>query len=206
MPVTFAPRTLVVIAFCLTQTSTTNGFAVTSSSPSLPLISSALQATSDESSSICTSRREALMKGIGGAFGMASIALGSMPQEASASYSAYAAREKDWQTRGEAGEIKISTARDLKAQLREIAPMNGERTAIFCPNGPSAAVSPLMENKCGDRLAAPSVYGRTTDVVGNSIPGFAGGKYPSSTPGDSSSLNANPLVGGFPEYRAKVGK
>jgi len=28
-----------------------------------------------------------------------------------------------------------------------------------------------MENKCGDRLALPSVYGRTQDVVGNSIPG-----------------------------------
>lgn len=146
------------------------------------------------------------MKGIGGAFGMASVILGGMPQEASASYSAYAAREKDWQQRGEAGEIKISTARDLKTQLREIAPMNGERTSIFCPNGPSAAVSPLMENKCGDRLAAPSVYGRTTDVVGNSIPGFAGGKYPSSLPGDTSSLNASPLVGGFPEYNTKLRK
>ena len=30
-----------------------------------------------------------------------------------------------------------------------------------------------MENKCGDRLAMPSVYGRTEDVVGNSIPGFS---------------------------------
>jgi len=28
---------------------------------------------------------------------------------------------------------------------------------IFCPNGPSANVTPMMENKCGDRLAMPSV-------------------------------------------------
>jgi hypothetical protein len=47
------------------------------------------------------------------------------------------------------------------------------RSKIFCPNGPSAAVTPLMENKCGERLATPSVYGRTQDIVGNSIPGFS---------------------------------
>ena len=70
-------------------------------------------------------------------------------------------------------EIKYSSASSLRAQLREIAPMN-ENTKIFCPNGPSAAVSPLMENKCGDRQALPSVYGRTTDSMGNSIPGFGG--------------------------------
>ena len=57
--------------------------------------------------------------------------------------------------------------------------MNSEGSKIFCPNGPSAAVSPLMENKCGDRLALPSVYGRTDDVLGNSIPGF-GGANPST--------------------------
>ena len=28
---------------------------------------------------------------------------------------------------------------------------------IFCPNGTSSNVSPMMENKCGDRLATPSV-------------------------------------------------
>ena len=50
--------------------------------------------------------------------------------------------------------------------------MNDEGSKIFCPNGPSAAVSPLMENKCGDRQAMPSVYGRTQDTMGNSIPGF----------------------------------
>jgi hypothetical protein len=70
-------------------------------------------------------------------------------------------------------EVKISTASSLRAQLRDIAPMN-EETKIFCPNGASAAVSPLMENRCGDRQALPSVYGRSDDAMGNSIPGFGG--------------------------------
>ena len=99
-------------------------------------------------------------------------------------------------------EIKYSSSRDLRAQLRDIAPMNSEGSKIFCPNGPSANVSPLMENKCGgtlvwcillhwqhitcrnlshntlfgwssiDRQALPSVYGRNNDIMGNSIPGF----------------------------------
>ena len=71
-------------------------------------------------------------------------------------------------------EIKYSSASSLRAQLREIAPMNDEGTKIFCPNGTSAAVSPMMENKCSDRQALPSVYGRTTDSMGNSVPGFGG--------------------------------
>ena len=96
--------------------------------------------------------------------------------------------------------IKISSARDLRAQLREIAPMNTEASYKFCPNGPSAAVSPLMENKCGDRLATPSVFGRTEDIAGNSIPGLANGRFPSGVPGGSASLSANPEVGGFPKY------
>jgi len=70
-------------------------------------------------------------------------------------------------------EIKISSASSLRAQLRDIAPMN-EGTKIFCPNGSSSAVSPLMENKCSDRLALPSVYGRSDDAMGNSVPGFGG--------------------------------
>jgi hypothetical protein len=90
----------------------------------------------------------------------------------------------------EKGEIQFKTPKDLRSQLREIAPMNSEGSKIFCPNGPSAAVSPLMENKCGDRMAVPSVYGRTQDVVGNSIPGFATG-YKST---DLSN------TGGFPSY------
>jgi len=96
-------------------------------------------------------------------------------QPARASYSAYTNREKDWQERQAKGEVKLSTARELRAQLREIAPMNSEGSKIFCPNGESAAVTPMMENKCGDRQALPSVYGRTEDIMGNSIPGFAGG-------------------------------
>ena len=69
-------------------------------------------------------------------------------------------------------EIKYSNAAQLRSQLREIAPMNDAGSKIFCPNGTSAAVSPLMENKCGDRQALPSVYGRSEDTMGNSIPGF----------------------------------
>ena len=47
-------------------------------------------------------------------------------QPASATYSAYTNREKDWQERQKSGDVKFSSARDLKAQLREIAPMNSE--------------------------------------------------------------------------------
>lgn len=115
-------------------------------------------------------------------------------QSASATYSAYTNREKDWQDRQKSGDIKYSSARDLKAQLREIAPMNSESSKVFCPNGPSAAVSPLMENKCGDKLAMPSVYGRTQDIVGNSIPGFS-----SASPYSTATLNAQ--AGGFPSYK-----
>lgn len=113
------------------------------------------------------------------------------PEPAFASYSAYTRREQDWQERINKGEIQIKTAKDLKKELAIIAPMNSERSKIFCPNGPSSAVSPLMENKCGDRLAAPSVFGRTEDTVGNSIPGFSGGGgiyYSGSSVGSTSSL------------------
>jgi hypothetical protein len=95
-------------------------------------------------------------------------------QPASASYSAYAHREEDWQQRVAQNAVQVTTPKLLRAQLREIAPMNEERSRIFCPNGPSAAVTPLMENRCSDlRMATPSVYGRTEDAVGNSIPGFS---------------------------------
>jgi len=97
-------------------------------------------------------------------------------------------------------DINVSTARDLRTQLREIAPQNTEASYKFCPNGPSAAVSPLMENKCGDRLATPSVFGRSEDIAGNSIPGLANGRLPSSVSG-SGALNTNPAVGGFPSYK-----
>ena len=67
---------------------------------------------------------------------------------------------------------------------------------MFFFSGPSANVSPLMENKCGDRLATPSVFGRQDDVLGNSIPGFKEGYFNS---GSSSSMSAR--VGGFPSYK-----
>mmetsp|Transcript_30943 Transcript_30943/g.62053 ORF Transcript_30943/g.62053 Transcript_30943/m.62053 type:complete len:153 (-) Transcript_30943:594-1052(-) len=47
-------------------------------------------------------------------------------QPAEASYSAYTHREEDWKAREENGEIKYSSARDLRRQLSEIAPMNDE--------------------------------------------------------------------------------
>jgi len=101
-------------------------------------------------------------------------------QPAAASYTAYARREEDWKERAEKGEVNYSNAQQLRAQLRDIAPMNDDgRSKIFCPNGTSSAVSPLMENKCGDRQALPSVFGRTDDAMGNSVPGF-GGPSPSA--------------------------
>jgi len=138
------------------------------------------------------------------AFGGAAAAtfLGS-PQPAEASYSAFIAREKDWEERQKGGEVSYSSARSLRSQLSELVPENDDsRSKVFCPNGPSSAVSPLMENKCSDTLMAiPSVYGRTEDVVGNSIPGRAkpntGGTKIS---GSSANLATNPSIGGFPKY------
>lgn len=189
--------------------------------------------------------RRSLIRTVSGfAFGTVTVSLGG--SEASASYSAYANREKDWQERQEKGgkilrclscigyfavcniykcfylqdahnekqitrilislylctfctEIQFSSARDLKAQLREIAPMNNEKSKIFCPNGPSSNVDPMMENKCSDRIALPSVYGRSEDIVGNSIPGFQGGKYAGINSGSLTSLTAE--TGGFPKYK-----
>lgn len=87
--------------------------------------------------------------------------------------------------------------------------MNNEASKVFCPNGVSAAVSPLMENKCGDRLAMPSVYGRANDIVGNSIPGFSLSTLnvdnerqldQQKSSSSQSRLSANPKVGGLPKY------
>jgi len=126
------------------------------------------------------------------------VMVGSYSQPAHASYSAYANREKDWEDRKASGDIKYSSARSLRTQLQEIAPQNSEgRSKIFCPNGATSVVSPLMENKCSDVLMAiPSVYGRSEDITGNSIPGFKGGFYES---GISSSSGVN-AYGGFPQY------
>ena len=121
------------------------------------------------------------------------------PRPAAASYTAYVQREKDWDDRQKQGAVTFSNAKSLRAQLKEIVPQNSEGSKIFCPNGMSSAVSPLQENKCGDQLAMPSVYGRTTDVVGNSVPGVQGGfqRYPTTS---SSQLSASD-VGGFPKYK-----
>lgn len=138
-------------------------------------------------------RREAV-------FGIASAVIAGTvagPQAAEAKYSDYARREEDWERRKKSGDITVKTAKDLRKQLAEIVPQNNEGSKIFCPNGASAAVSPLMENKCSDTLMAiPSVYGRSNDVTGNSIPGFKGGY--AWAPGESSSISAS--VGGFPKY------
>lgn len=119
------------------------------------------------------------------------------PQPAEAKYSEYARREKDWEERKASGEIKVSSARDLKRQLAEIAPQNNEGSRIFCPNGPSSSVSPLMENKCGDRMATASVYGRTNDSMGNSVPGFKDGY--AWGPNQGTTISA--ATGGFPTYK-----
>jgi len=131
-------------------------------------------------------------------FGMATaLVAASNPQPAEAKYADYARREKDWEDRKKNGEIQMSNAKDLRKQLAEIVPQNNEGSKIFCPNGASAAVSPLMENKCSDTLMAlPSVYGRTNDVTGNSIPGYSKGYALGA--GEKSSISAS--VGGFPKY------
>jgi hypothetical protein len=145
-------------------------------------------------------RRQALLAGVLMAATTVSTLTANAPP-ADASYKAYSQREQDWQERLDKGEVKISTARSLKSQLKVIAPMNDESSKIFCPNGPSAAVSPLMENKCGDRQATASVYGRTQDAAGNSVPGFSGGKYyDSGFDRSSTSTSGADSVGGFPTY------
>ncbi|GKY92001.1 hypothetical protein MPSEU_000171700 [Mayamaea pseudoterrestris] len=133
----------------------------------------------------------------------ATVSIASSPLPAHASYSAYTHREEDWERRQKTGDIQVSNAKALRQQLREIAPMNNERSRVFCPNGTPSAVSPLMENKCNDQETAPSVFGRTEDVVGNSIPGFTSKSAASSYKYASSSVPSLEYMGGFPEY-AKV--
>ena len=145
--------------------------------------STALSAASHD-----TTRRQAFTAAAGAALGV----LWSPTAPAHATYSAYTRREEDWQERRTKDEINFGTAKSLRTQLAEIAPQNTERSRIFCPNGPSAAVSPLMENRCGDQMATPSVFGRTEDVLGNSIPGF--------TEGYSFSKASGAEIGGMPEY------
>uniref|UniRef100_A0A6T9Z9K7 PS II complex 12 kDa extrinsic protein n=1 Tax=Pseudo-nitzschia delicatissima TaxID=44447 RepID=A0A6T9Z9K7_9STRA len=152
------------------------------------------QSSSSTSTELNAMGRREAMFGIASALVAGTVAA---PQEAEAKYSDYARREEDWENRKKSGDIKVSSAKDLRTQLAEIVPQNSEGSKIFCPNGASAAVSPLMENKCSDtRMAIPSVYGRSNDSAGNSIPGFKGGY--AWGPGESSSISA--AVGGFPTY------
>jgi hypothetical protein len=59
-----------------------------------------------------------------------------------------------------------------------------------------------MENKCSDtRMALPSVYGRSNDAMGNSIPGFQSGYDWTSGGGGSASITT--AAGGFPGYYKK---
>lgn len=166
-------------------------------------IKSALPVAPDLSTSIpeLSSRRDILRSMTGVAFGV-TTAVVSRTEKADASYTGYTQREQDWESRKKSGDVTFSSSSSLKAQLREIAPMNNAKSTIFCPNGPSSAVSPLMENKCNDVQAMPSVFGRTEDVSGNSIPGAANGKIykGNSMPGGASSLNAEV---GFPSYYKK---
>ena len=68
---------------------------------------------------------------------VAASSMGGQLQPAQATYSAYTAREQDWEARQKSGEVKMSSARDLKAQLREIAPMNEKvgLEMVFLCNG-----------------------------------------------------------------------
>ena len=120
-----------------------------------------------------------------------------LSKPAEAKYSTYTRREVDWETRMEKGEIKYGTAQSVRKQLAELVPQNKPRSLKFCPNGPTTAVSPLMENKCGDWETPPSIFGRTEDEVGNSIPGFRKGYVHVVADRDSQRLSEQV---GFPSY------
>jgi hypothetical protein len=189
--------TLLFFVLCFLNKDMSVAFAPTQKIPArqCSAIFAAMENPTESRPSTC-GRREAFL-GIAAAFTAVAV-VGVEP--ASAKYSDYSRREKDWQERQASGEIKYSSARDLRKQLADIVPANSEGSKVFCPNGPSAAVSPLMENKCSDvRMALPSVYGRTTDSMGNSIPGYQAG-YDWST-GSSSSITS--AAGGFPSYYKK---
>lgn len=149
-------------------------------------------------------RRQVLCSAMVALIGVGSSMV-TAPSPAQATYSAYARREEDWQGRVKEGKVAYSSASALRSQLREIAPMNAESSKLFCPNGPTSNVSPLMENKCGDREATPSVFGRTSDVAGNSIPG-ANAEYKSKKSAVTSSTGIPTEAGGFPEYSRTSGR
>jgi len=188
----FFAAAAVVVAFGSSETS-----AFVAPNTCSSRTSSSLAAQNDDGASC--SRRDALFGVAAAAFLGVTTGVVSTPQAAEAKYSDYSRREKDWEERQKTGDVKISTARDLRKQLAEIVPANSEGSKVFCPNGPSAAVSPLMENKCSDvRMAMPSVYGRQADVVGNSIPGFSGG-YAAGVGAGTTSISAS--IGGMPTYK-----
>lgn len=87
----------------------------------------ALAAAADQDEDSTMSRRQVMF----GALAATVATLAASPEPASATYSAFAAREKDWQERQEKGEVNFKSAKDLRAQLREIAPMNTVRQNIF---------------------------------------------------------------------------
>jgi hypothetical protein len=187
----------VVVVLCILKVETSVAFVNRGASSPTPVMKQETSSTTLYAESPC-SRRDAFL-GIAAAAFAATGAVAN-PSPASAKYSDYSRREQDWQARQSKGEIKFSSAKDLRRQLAEIVPANSEASKVFCPNGPSAAVSPLMENKCSDtRMALPSVYGRSNDVMGNSIPGFQSGYDWSS--GGGSSISA--ASGGFPGYYSK---
>jgi hypothetical protein len=188
----FSPAILAAVALSMMNEPTAAFVGPGASATTRPVTVTSLSAEKADDASC--SRRDALFGVAAAVFAATTTAA---PQPAAAKYSDYARREKDWQERVDAGGVQVSTARDLKKQLREIAPQNNGASVIFCPNGQPSNVSPLMENKCGDRLATPSVFGRQNDATGNSVPGFKEGFAWGAS--DSSSMSA--AVGGFPKYK-----
>ena len=64
-----------------------------------------------------------------------------------------------------------------------------------------------MENRCSDiRMAMPSVYGRTSDTVGNSIPGFTNEWKSSSLSSSFTNADAAADIGGLPSYEFTSGR
>mmetsp|Transcript_30273 Transcript_30273/g.46211 ORF Transcript_30273/g.46211 Transcript_30273/m.46211 type:complete len:127 (-) Transcript_30273:294-674(-) len=102
--------------FVALVTSSANGFVVSPKSEGV------------SSTKLESSRRDVLS----GAFAGAAAAMFTFADPAQASYSAYTAREKDWDERLTKGEVKISSARSLRSQLKEIVPQNDEgRSKVF---------------------------------------------------------------------------
>ena len=179
-----------LVAVTSTTTSMTDAFAVGGTAARTAKTNTALSASSSSEQGRRDFLAGALVTGLG-------VVTAAAPS-AEATYSAYTHREEDWEARKKSGEVSYSNARDLRKQLQEIVPQNSSGSKIFCPNGPSSNVSPMMENKCGDMLATPSVFGRSDDVLGNSIPGSSG-RFTAATVASGSAVAAS--AGGFPKYK-----